>query len=168
MKTALITMLLTLWTTGSDAIESREILHKSTINTGAIGNALYLSSFYTAALKGTKDTVFEYTLKSGIQNSQFNHGIYKATAFQLVPKISANATLPHRLSVQLNGPCVVNEETISFKVNLKSGSNNIGTVDYSFNLYQLPIRKNYNPKVRQIAECLSDLQVQAVEIRNSP
>ena len=167
-KTVLISTLLTSFATGAYAGSSKEVTYRGQIDQAAIGNSLYLSKFYSVSLKSDAASAFQYTLNPGVQANQLNAGIYKAMSFNLVPTISTNSSLPHRFKFKMNGPCVVTDQTISFEGELLSDQKSIGKVKYEFNLFQLPVQKNYNPKVKQTAECSAPDRIEVIEIRNTP
>lgn len=167
-KIILITMLFLTYHADSFATLSKEVIYRGQIDTNAISSPLYLSKFYSVSLKSDSGSTFQYSLIPGIQASQFSAGIYKAVSFTLAPSISASSTLPHRINFNLVGPCMVNGETVSFEGELKSDQKNIGKVKFEFNMFQLPIKKNYNPNVKQSVECMTPNRIEVVETRNTP
>jgi hypothetical protein len=166
-KTVLISTLLIVINLAAQATQTREVTYRGQIDTNIISSQLYLSKFYTVSLKSDSGSAFQYSLISGIQPSQFNSGIYKTTSFNLAPTISASSTLPHRMNFNLSAPCVVNGESVSFEGEIKSEQKSIGKVKFEFNMYQLPIKKNYNPKVKQTVECSAPHRIEVIETRDT-
>lgn len=167
-KTVLISILFTSIAGSTFATTSKEVIYRGQIDQTLIGNALYLSKFYSVSLKSDAGSAFQYALKPGIKTEQLNAGIYKATSFKFDPTISTGSSLPHRFKFKMSGSCVVSDQIISFEGELLSDQKSIGKVKYEFNLFQLPVQKNYNPKVQQAAECSAPDRIEVVEIRTTP
>jgi hypothetical protein len=143
----------------SSAISAKMI--KETIYTGKLDqekilSSLIVSKFYEAKISRDNESSFQYDLRSGLKLETFQAGIYKATAFNLLPTISSKLAMSLRTKFSQLGEFKIDGEKISFEGELVIDDTKIGNVKYEFNLYDLPIRRIYNPKVSRTLENTKD------------
>ncbi len=134
---------------------------KETIYTGKLDQAklnttLIVSKFYAVRLNEDKSPSFVYDLRSELKNEDLQVGYYKATAFSMIPSISSKLAISLKTIFTQIGEFKIDGETISFEGELAIDKTKIGSIKYEFNMYDLPIRRIYNPKVTRTMENTKD------------
>ena len=131
---------------------TKETIYSGKLDQAKLQSSLLVSKYYEVKLHQDRSSSFLYDLKPGLKNEDFNTGIYKATAFTLLPSISSKLAMSLKIDFTQIGEFKIEGETISFEGDLSIDKTKIGSVKYEFNLYALPIRRVYNPKVTRTME----------------
>ncbi len=134
---------------------------KETIYTGKLDqeklkSSLIVSKFYAVRINEDNTPSFQYDLRPGLKNEDFQAGIYKATTFKLLPSISSQLAMSLKTDFTQIGGFKIKGEIISFEGTLNIDQTKIGTIKYEFNMHDLPIRRIYNPKVTRTMENTKD------------
>lgn len=134
---------------------------KETIYTGKLDkekilSTLIVSKFYEAKLNREGAGSFQYDVRPDLKLEDFHAGYYKTTGFTLIPSISSKLAMSLRSKFTQIGEFKIKGETISFEGELMIDDTKIGTIKYEFNMYDLPIRRVYNPKVTRTLENTKD------------
>jgi hypothetical protein len=143
------------------------VIHRGRVDASVFKASMVVSKFYEVGLEKEKNPSFQYKLKSGLSNLNFSAGIYKATGFSLSPTINSKMAMALRVDFRQKSQVRVSNNKGQFEGELSIEGTPIGTARYEFDLYDLPIRKVYNPKVQQQLEATSD-GFEVVEIREIP
>lgn len=148
-----------IWMTFSTIASAKMI--KETIYTGKLDkekilSTLIVSKFYEAKINHEGAGSFQYNVKPDLKLEDFHAGYYKTTGFTLTPTISSKIAMSLRSKFVQVGEFKIKDETISFEGNLMVDDTKIGTMNYEFNMYDLPIRRIYNPKVSRTMENTKD------------
>ncbi len=164
---SLTSLLLSILITPAVARTVREVIHQGKIDPSVFRSKMVVSNFYQVGLEKEKDPSFEYKLKPGLSNESFKAGIYTAKEFSLNPTINSKLAMALRVDFRQKGPVRVSNNKAQFEGELSIEGTPIGSARYEFDLYDLPIRKVYNPKVQQQLEATPD-GYEVVEVREIP
>jgi hypothetical protein len=134
----------------------KETIYTGKLDQDKIKSSLIVSKFYAVRLNKDNSPTFQYDLKPDLKNEDLKAGIYHTTAFSLTPTLSSKQVMSLKTIFTQIGEFKIEGETISFEGDLSIDETKIGNLKYQFNMYDLPIRRVYNPKVTRTMENIKD------------
>jgi len=165
MKLALLTLVVfTLLTPLSQARTVKEVIYQGKVDPNSFRDQMIVSRFYEVGLQKENDPSFQYKLRQGLNHQAFNGGIYRNSGFTLAPSINSKLAMALRVNLKQTGPIRIQGEKGMFDTELSIENTKIGSARFEFDLYSLPIRRVYNPKVKQLLESTGE-GYSVVEIR---